>query len=205
MPSIFHERINRDTLAPPIIWQPGEKDRQAVCQPARVNYLLGLNSAEHSKPYRHTAPQYKVEVCVRICEDEGKTREANTKLKIFSISINKSFCRPPLNFFFFCSTYWSSWVVLSYSSIMLSIQTELAVPLLLHQGPSRMVYESSLNSRSTAERRGRWEKRWASVMWFSTFFKWVSSGASWGPPPGSLVSSMGMLTEPCSRDLSAIL
>lgn len=101
--------------------------------------------------------------------------------------------------------YWSLYFVLACSSIIVILWTEPAVPLLLHQGPSRMVYDSSLNSRSTAERRGRWEKRWASVMWFSTFFRWVSSGASWGAPLWSFVSSMGMLTEPCSSVLSAML
>jgi len=97
------------------------------------------------------------------------------------------------------------WCLLAHASWRLLRVLSIAIPLLLHQGPSRMLYESSLNSRSTVERRGRWEKRWASVMWFSTFFKWMSSGASGGAPLGSLVSSMGMLTETCSSVLSAMV
>lgn len=62
-----------------------------------------------------------------------------------------------------------------------------------------------MNSMLTAERLGRWENLWASVMWFSTFFKWVvSSGASVGPA-WHTVSSRAMETHAGSMPFSAIL
>lgn len=51
------------------------EERRAVCQPASVNYLLCLNSAERSKAYRNTGC-YNMEgpckyVCVCVCEGLG--------------------------------------------------------------------------------------------------------------------------------------
>lgn len=60
-----------------------------------------------------------------------------------------------------------------------------------------------MNSRSTAERLGRWEKRWASVMWFSTFFRFVNREGSCVPPL-QMVSSIGMLTDSGSGGLTAV-
>lgn len=71
-----------------------------------------------------------------------------------------------------------------------------------------------MNSRSTAERRGRWVNRCASVIWFSTFFRWVSMDTScwsWGWAAGWLsplhvtTSSIGRLTESSSSALLSIL
>ncbi len=49
------------------------KEKPAVCQPASVNYLLCLNSAEHSKAYRHTACYNMVELykLICVCEDRA--------------------------------------------------------------------------------------------------------------------------------------
>ena len=45
-----------------------------MCQPAGVNYLLCLNSAERSKAYGHTAHYDMVGVCKCVCVCEGPAR-----------------------------------------------------------------------------------------------------------------------------------
>lgn len=62
-----------------------------------------------------------------------------------------------------------------------------------------------MNSMLTAERLGRWENLCASVMWFSTFFKWVVSSGASGGPAWHTVSSRAMETQEGSMPFSAIL
>lgn len=62
-----------------------------------------------------------------------------------------------------------------------------------------------MNSMLTAERFGRWENLWASVMWFSTFFKWVVRSGASGGLAWHTVSSRAMETHAGSIPFSAIL
>lgn len=62
-----------------------------------------------------------------------------------------------------------------------------------------------MNSMLTAERFGRWEKRCASVMWFSTFFRWVVSSGASGGLPWHTVSSRAMETQAGSMPFSAMV
>lgn len=62
-----------------------------------------------------------------------------------------------------------------------------------------------MNSMLTAERFGRWENLWASVMWFSTFFKWVVRSGASGGPAWQTVSSRAMETHAGSMPFSAIV
>lgn len=62
-----------------------------------------------------------------------------------------------------------------------------------------------MNSMLTAERFGRWENLWASVMWFSTFFKWVVRSGASGGLAWHTVSSRAMETQAGSMPFSAIL
>lgn len=69
------------------------------------------------------------------------------------------------------------------------------VPFFLHHGPSRMEYDTSLNSMLTAGLRGNEENLWASVRLLSTFFRCpCSSGICW-LPIGRLLTTSSIQTH----------
>lgn len=81
-----------------------EKREAAVCQPASVNYLLCLNSAERSRAYRNAGCYNMVEPCKCVCVWGGGTgmgymcqnnrvweRQQNTDEKIFFLKCHAGF------------------------------------------------------------------------------------------------------------------